>query len=766
MVLAAIKQFSGGQATQAPLPFLDTVPALTVVKSPRIKAQPSPAAFFWGADGIQPVALKYRDGEFHSSFGAWSAPGYSNRDLSANEDGYARAYTACVWAYRAINVLVQKVADVLRHGNVVNKQTSNPVDAHPLMTAFDLAFRMYQQDVFENWLLSKQLYGEAYVELVHAFPINPQSAGIPRGVRVLNALGIEPVIQRGAVVQYRYNGDDDSTTFTPFEIAFDKYTNPLDDARGLSPLAAALDSVNVDRTIVLFTRSHIKNNARPGLIFTPKEGRLSQADVDLIQTTLSEDVKGAANAGNPLLMPTAFDVTVAAAPPMDDLNSLTDEHKRRICSAIGVPVALVDYTDMAFQLSPEQNKTFYELTVIPNAEKIARVINTQIMPFFDTSRQTEFRVNVDNIRAGLADPRVRTEIANLRLQAGGITLNEYREQLDLEPVSDGDVRFLPMGVQIVKSGELGQSPAPMLQTPSTPLLGAGNGNAANAQPPAAQAVDVPPIRAITEEEKKELRNWKIKAATDASVDFIAFYLPAEIKAYIRLALDDGESVNDVFTVAREMLTGNVVGRKAYADTRAAFVAEMVRIIGEGQKNVVSRAKFGGSMRSALRRFGLVAFRDGMNSEQYDPESFSAAELAAFRAWQADVSQYITGLGDELFKQAGITPDQVELRANMWADKSLREIFYKGAYFGAPNRLKKWVRDPAKDSCVTCVDRDGEIRAYSAWEQAGLPGSSVLACHGFFCGCHLLNADGSKSVDPLWILNPPAHECGGGCDHDH
>ena len=63
---------------------------------------------------------------FHRSFGSWRAPGYSNRDLGANEDSYARAYMACVWAFRGINVFVQKIADVLRKGQVVNKAT-NPI---------------------------------------------------------------------------------------------------------------------------------------------------------------------------------------------------------------------------------------------------------------------------------------------------------------------------------------------------------------------------------------------------------------------------------------------------------------------------------------------------------------------------------------------------------------------------------------------------------------------------------------------------------------
>lgn len=754
---------------QSPLPFPDFEPPLRLVKPSAIKsAAPSPMAFYF--DGSSLSALKYRDGESHTSFGAWMSPSSGYREFSANENGYAQAYMSCVWAFRAINVLVQKVSEVLRRGEIVNKVTGDPIHDHLFVKALDLAYTFYQQDVYEDWLLSKALYGETYVELVSAFPI-PYSVGVPRTVRVLNALGVEPIIQRGMIAGYTYDGDDGKERFAPDDVAFDKYRNPVDDVRGLSLLTAALDAVNIDRSLIIFTRAHLKNNARPGLIFTPKEGRLSQADVDLIQTTLSEDVKGAQNAGNPLLMPTAFDVTTAQAPSMEDLLGTTgDQAKRRICSAVGVPVALVDYTDMAFQLSPEQNKTFYELSVLPNAEKVARVINAQILPFFDPTRKSEFKLPLDNVRASLADPKARTEIADMQLRAGAITLNEYREKLDMKPTVDGNVRFLPMGATVVKEGMLGQEPALPAPVQPAPLLGAGNGNVEPAQPVSAPAVEAPPApmgKAIDPDAAKELKEWRLLISRKGrEYPFKAITIPQGVRDYIQVALADGDKEADVFAAARDLLADD--SAKAYTDTRAAFVSEMVRLIGDGQKNAVSRQKFGGSMRSALRRYGLVAFRDGMNSERYDPESFSAQELAAFRAWQAEVSGYISGLGDELFKQAGITPEQVELRANMWADKSLREIYYKGAYFGAPNRLKKWVRNPLKDSCVDCIRRDGEIRAYADWEKVGLPGSSVLSCRGFFCGCVLENTDGTKSIDPAWVLTPIAgdHVHTEDCDHDH
>lgn len=876
--------------------------------------QYKPFAFY--VEGGDVTALKYRDGEFHADLSALTRPYSGFRELGLSDDSYARAYMACVWLFRAINVRVLKVAEVLRRAQLINRSDGRLITVHPYIEALELAYQLYTQDIYAAWAYSKSIYGETYVEKVQQPIVG--NYGIPKALRVLNAVAAEPVIDRGTIVAYRYNDDAGSVTFKPQEIVFDKTINPLDDTRGYSLIAAAMDAVNIDRSILILTRAHLKNNARPGLIFTPKQGRLSQADVDLIQTTLAEDAKGPQNTGQPLLMPTAFDVTVADPPKLTDVDAMADQQKRRICSVVGVPVALVDYQDMAFQLSPEQKSNFYDLTLIPEAEQIVRIINAQVLPFFDPRRAVELKLPLDDIRAELGDPVQRTSMYSTQLRDGAITLNEYRTRLGHKAVADGDVRFVPPGVQIVRDGQLGA--VPTAATPAVPALPAetvptdtavADAPAAKADEPTGKALKVvldfggnadliglqtrlkalyagaevewvapaafgltlveapaatdeqieqvkaalaelpsPSIRigvgslksfdnlgnfalrlktrrnvalselqgdvydlcaeagiatrsysapeafdphftmghmrqrqaavpyrgsvaveptalvlyvngeavwrsgeqdaaqqseAVKAAVADELRQWRKRATKgNALKAFDVAALPTHVEAFVRRELDvigataDRALVHAVFDDA-EAVVGVGDGRKAYADTRQSFVDEMIRVIGEGQRSEVSRAKFGGQMRAALRRFGLVAFRDGMNSEGYDPESFSAEELAAFRSWQEETSGYISGLGTEMFKEGGIAEGEISLRADMWAEKSLRDIYYRGAKLAAPNKKKRWKRNPAKDSCTDCLARDGQVKTYAEWEAIGLPGSHDLECHGFFCGCELEDA---------------------------
>lgn len=713
----------------------------------------TPFAFLF--DGSNITALKYRDGEFHSDLSAFTRPYSGFREMGLSDDSYARAYMACVWLFRAINVRVLKIAEVLRRAQLLDRASGKLITEHPYHDALELSYQLYMQDVYEEWTYSKALYGETYVEKVKQTIVG--TFGIPRTIRVLNGLAAEPIITGGAITGYRYQDDSGTVTFAPSEIVFDKTKNPLDDTRGFSLIAAAMDAVNIDRSIIVLTRSHLKNNARPGLIFTPKQGRLTPAEVDLIQTTLAEDSRGPQNAGNPLLMPTAFDVTVADPPKLADVDAMSEQQKRRICSVVGVPVALVDYQDFAFQLSPEQNRTFYELTLIPEAEKILRVANTQVLPFFDPRRAVELRLPIDDIRAELGDPVQRTTIYSTQLRDGAITLNEYRTKLGHKPVLNGDVFYLSAGsiqVPVEQLGKLYGKPSylpysnPSIDTDVAANLAQQAGIDVPTPPPVEALAPAPPngeaAKATIDE---DIRKWRKRSTKgNALKAFTSTVIPKHIEDFIRSELEviganaDRSLVHAVFDDA-ETVAGIGDGRKAYADTRQSFVDEMIRVIGEGQRSEVSRSKFGGQMRAVCRRALLQAMRDGMNEVDYDPESFSMEELAAFRVLQEETSGYISGLGAEMFKEGGISEGEVAVRADMWASMTLESARELGIKLGKPNQRMKWVRGPTADSCPDCIRLENQVHTMKAWIESGwTPTSKKTECRSYQCLCQLVPTD--------------------------
>lgn len=250
------------------------------------------------------------------------------------------------------------------------------------------------------------------------------------------------------------------------------------------------------------------------------------------------------------------------------------------------------------------------------------------------------------------------------------------------------------------------------------------------------------LRGVSNAQAKELAAWrKAIGNKGASYQFKTEALTGHAVArFIADALTVGagddnvsEWVASVFDHADKWLKADSI--RAYADTRANFYSEVLGFITDAQANDINRQNFAGRMRAALRRYGLVAFRDGMNDANYNPESMSAEELAAFRSWQSDQSSYVTNFGAEIFKQ-GITELEITARASMWTNKSLDTIYWQGVAFGAPNKLYRWVLGDT-EHCHTCLSLEGKARTMKDWQATIMPRSSQLDCGGYNCGCSLV-----------------------------
>lgn len=258
------------------------------------------------------------------------------------------------------------------------------------------------------------------------------------------------------------------------------------------------------------------------------------------------------------------------------------------------------------------------------------------------------------------------------------------------------------------------------------------------------------VRFITETQasaEDELRAWQKTAAKgNALKAFTVYKLPKGVEAFIRGELEaigasaDKALVRAVFDDARAVM-GDGSALKDYSSTSAAFGAEVASLIADANEDATTRAAFGGAMRSALRRYGLVAFRDGMKEGGYDPESLSSDDLTIFKAWLAESSDYVSSLGAALFKD-GATPNP-DVRGDLWVNKSLNDIFFAGLRIGAPNKLATWRLGGTEKHCATCLENDGQTKSVDDWAKQGLPQDRRLDCEGWQCDCGLEDEDGQR-----------------------
>lgn len=419
-----------------------------------------PFGFFWGPDGAV-VALK-SDGPVEVlGAGGWiPGTGTGTGRLTQTPEGYATAFSACVWAYRCATLRAQKVAELLSHMEVVDRATKQVVEDHPLLQAFDLAYEYFDQDVFLEMGFNETIFGEVFVEKVISVSDLLPDVHLPLTVRVLSSLSTEPQILSGEIQSYVYTGEDRIATLPPDKVGYLRTYNPWDPNHGQSRFAAAMEEINVDCKVIRFDRSYFANGARPGLIVSPKDGTFSKTDYDQIKKWMQENLVGVENAFRLLPLTRPMDITTAPPIDLEDLTYLTDDMMERIASSIGVPIGLVNYSEQAYQLSDQQLENFYKNEIAPTARTFTRFLNARVKPFFDPRNQVKLDVEkaIKDLLQVYEDQDLQERISRSQWESGTVSLNQRLDSLGLPNVVGGDVRLFPTGYVAVRETDLARLP--------------------------------------------------------------------------------------------------------------------------------------------------------------------------------------------------------------------------------------------------------------------------------------------------------------------
>lgn len=181
---------------------------------------------------------------------------------------------------------------------------------------------------------------------------------------------------------------------------------------------------------------------------------------------------------------------------------------------------------------------------------------------------------------------------------------------------------------------------------------------------------------------------------------------------------------------------SIVKRKDFAGTADEFGRNFYDLIQGAIDSDINRRRFGTVARAQLRNYGTQAYKDGLEFNGVVGEDLSSADLSAITDWLAETSEYVTNFADDVF-DGGVSEAQIRTHVDMWANKSLRDIFNRGVLAADADAMMQWHYDPAKEHCDSCKKLHGQIHRMSAWVSRDLvPGSSELECKGFFCGCEL------------------------------
>lgn len=180
----------------------------------------------------------------------------------------------------------------------------------------------------------------------------------------------------------------------------------------------------------------------------------------------------------------------------------------------------------------------------------------------------------------------------------------------------------------------------------------------------------------------------------------------------------------------------LMSKKDFDVTREKLVDDLTDLIQGGIDDDITKRKMNAGMRSTLNRLGLRALNDGLEVGGVNQESLSKEQLDVFKAWKARTSGYVTDFGNKLYDSDGNLID-ARARAELWANKSLKEIYFEGVKLAAPTTLWRWKYGDTHDHCDSCKENEGQVKTMDEWAASGLPQSSDLDCGGWRCDCDLI-----------------------------
>ena len=245
-----------------------------------------------------------------------------------------------------------------------------------------------------------------------------------------------------------------------------KYPNPLDAYFGQAPLRPAAKATTLDNAATDFVDGLLRNDGVPRTV-VETEQEISQTVADKLRAMWRERVRR----GEPAFLQKGMKIHTVGLNLRDlefpDLRAISET---RICMAFGVPAIIIGaktgldrstYANMR-----EAHESLWTLTLQPLQRRFREAFRTRLLPEFAGVGRSRVSLRWDNsdvwaLREAESD---RWERATNALARGGITINDFRRTVDLEPVDGGDMFLTPAGVV---PNRLGQQPEPAEPDPKS-----------------------------------------------------------------------------------------------------------------------------------------------------------------------------------------------------------------------------------------------------------------------------------------------------------
>ncbi len=244
--------------------------------------------------------------------------------------------------------------------------------------------------------------------------------------------------RRQYVRGFVYRGVAEPVAYTPDEIVWLRYFNPLEELAGLSPLAPARLSADMGHEGLRFNRHLLRNSARPDfLLLTNHE--LNETELEEFYARWEMRYQGPGNAHRPAVASAVRDVKTLGLSHRDiDFIQGLRWSLEEVSRAYGVPKLLLgDFERATYANVQASERMFWRNTIVPEVKFLEEQLNRMLLPRLGyPNLSVEFDLSV--IEALQEDENNRVQRETALLDRGVLTINEVRRERNLPEVPWGD----------------------------------------------------------------------------------------------------------------------------------------------------------------------------------------------------------------------------------------------------------------------------------------------------------------------------------------
>jgi HK97 family phage portal protein len=305
--------------------------------------------------------------------------------------------------------------------------------------------------------LSMCLFGQS------VWAVNRPGGGDPEEIWWLKGSRVRPVPHPTKYVSrflYEPVMGGQPISFSPEEIVWFRYPNPIDEFSPLSPLAAARLAADTASAMMQANRNIFTNGLQMSGIVVPAGDKVtfSADQAKELELDLTERFKGVDKAHKWAVLRYEASVKDVGITPKDAefVNGL-NLTMRQVCNAYAIPSPLLNDLEHATLANAREFKLLlWENGLVPDAELRAADIEEQLLPMFGRApgRPTPDHCEWDYSRIPALQESMSDAWARDRqaIEVGALTINEVRKARGLPPVEWGDVFWAPVNKSAVSDG--------------------------------------------------------------------------------------------------------------------------------------------------------------------------------------------------------------------------------------------------------------------------------------------------------------------------